>query len=88
MLSRISSRISSSVAAVLLAASLGAAQTPITAPSNRYSPSEDVQLGQQAATEVQRQLPLLNDNQVRSTVAGIGQRLVNAMPNELRPTDI
>jgi hypothetical protein len=81
------SRICSSVAAILLTASLVAAQTPITAPSNRYSPSEDVQLGGQAAEEVQRQLPLLNDSQVRSTVASIGQRLVNAIPNELRHSE-
>jgi hypothetical protein len=81
------SRICSSVAAVLLTASLVAAQTLITAPSNRYSPSEDVQLGRQAAAEVQRQLPLLNDSQVRSTVASIGHRLVNAIPNKLRHSE-
>jgi Peptidase family M48 len=78
------SRIPSSIAAVLLSVSLVAAQTPITAPSNRYSPSEDVRLGRQAAAEVEQQLPLLRDNQIRSIVANIGQRLVNAVPNEFR----
>ncbi|MFH3651595.1 hypothetical protein WAH63_21040, partial [Acinetobacter baumannii] len=38
-----------------------AAQTRISAPSNRYSPRDDVRLGQEAAREVERQLPLLND---------------------------
>jgi len=77
-------RIPSSIVAVLLTASLVAAQTPISAPQNRYSPSEDVQLGQQAAKEVGQQLPLLRDDQVQSAVTTIGQRLVNAVPNQFR----
>ena len=81
------SRIPSSIAAVLLSVSLVAAQTPITAPSNRYSPAEDVQLGREAAAEVEQQLPLLRDNQVRSSVANIGQRLVAAIPNEFRHSE-
>ena len=80
-------RIPSSVVAVLLTASLVAAQTLITAPPNRYSPSEDVRLGRQAATEVRQQLPLLRDRQVQSAVASIGQRLVNAIPIELRHSE-
>ena len=77
-------RIPSSIVAVLLTASIVAAQTPISAPQNRYSPSEDVQLGQQAAKEVGQQLPLLRDDQVQSAVTTIGQRLVNAVPNQFR----
>jgi len=77
-------RITSSIAAVLLSVSLVAAQTPITAPKNRFKPSEDVQLGRQAAMQVEEQLPLLGDSQVRRTVASIGQRLAGAIPREFR----
>ena len=84
MLSRNFARVSAGVAVVLLTAGLVAAQTPVAAPSNRYKPSEDVRLGREAAVEVQQQLPLLNDRQVRSTVADIGQRLVRAIPGEFR----
>ena len=77
-------RIPSTVGLVLLSMSLVVAQTPITAPPNRYSPSEDVQLGREAAGQVEQQLPLLRDNQVRSTVNNIGQRLVSAIPSEFR----
>ena len=80
-------RILSSVVAVLLTASLVAAQTPITAPPNRYSPSEDVRLGRQAAAEVREQLPLLHDRQVQSAVTTIVQRLVNAVPDEFRDSE-
>jgi Zn-dependent protease with chaperone function len=69
-------------AAVFLAvtASLAVAQTPITPPDNKYTPAQDVELGQQAAKEVEQQLPLLRDDGIESFVDRIGRRLVQVTP--------
>ena len=67
---------------VLLSAGALAEQTVVTAPDNEYSPAEDVQLGQQAAQEVERQLPILNDANVESFIDSLGQRLVQAIPQK------
>jgi Zn-dependent protease with chaperone function len=61
-----------------------AAQTVITPPNNRYSIAEDLQLGQQAATQVEQQLPLMRDDEVTSYVEGVGRRLVEAIPPSLQ----
>jgi Zn-dependent protease with chaperone function len=60
------------------------AQTVITPPANRYSASEDVQMGRQASAQVAQQLPILDDRQVTSPIASIGRRLVDAIPPELQ----
>src|SRR5215208_4036052 len=60
------------------------AQTKITPPKNKYSPAQDVQLGREAAQQVEQQLPLLRDDNVSSYVSDIGQRLVGAIPADLR----
>jgi hypothetical protein len=73
------------VAAGLLISAAGlAAQTRITPPKNQYSPEQDVKLGLQAAAEVQKQLPVMRDEEVESYVSGIGQRLVRAIPPSLQ----
>ena len=41
--------------------SSASAQTPITPDRNKYTPAQDVQIGQEAAQEVARELPMLND---------------------------
>src|SRR5580765_778770 len=68
---------------VLSAAALGA-QTVITAPDNKYTPAQDVELGRKAAEEVEQQLPTLRDEEVASFVASIGRRIVDAIPQEFR----
>src|SRR5215813_12006472 len=70
---------------LLLTVALGSAsaQTHIVAPTpNKYKPSDDVKLGQDAAQQVQKELPMLNDAAVDEYLAGIGQRLVGAIPAE------
>src|SRR5947209_8058597 len=74
----------STLIAVAFSASLLTAQTQIVPPENKYSPSEDVKLGLQAAVEAEKQLPVMRDDAVTSYVEGIGQRLVNAIPPEVR----
>jgi Zn-dependent protease with chaperone function len=68
---------------VLSVTALGA-QTVITPPDNKYTPAQDVELGRQAATEAERQLPMLRDEVVTSWVASVGRRIVDAIPEELR----
>ena len=79
----------SSVAALVLASMLSfpigvLGETRVVAPKNPYSPDKDVQLGQQAATEAERQLPVLRDNDVQYYVERVGRRLVEAIPAEFQ----
>jgi len=69
---------------LLLTVALGtaSAQTHIVAPPNKYKVSDDVKLGQEAAAQVQKEMPLLNDASIDEYVAGIGQRLVRVIPAE------
>jgi beta-barrel assembly-enhancing protease len=78
------SRISTIAILLTATASLGIAQTRVTAPQNKYTPEQDVELGQQAAKEVEQQLPVLRDEAIESFVEDIGRRLVREIPPELR----
>ena len=60
------------------------AQTRVTAPNNKYSPAEDVQLGRQAAEQAEQQFPILSDDGLTAYVAGVGRRLVSVIPTELQ----
>ncbi len=68
----------------MLAAHAAAAQTAVKAPKNKYTPQQDVQLGQEAAGQVEQQLPILRDDNVTSYVQDIGRRLVDAIPADQR----
>jgi predicted Zn-dependent protease len=57
-------------------------QTRIEMPKNKYSVAQDVQLGREAAQQVQQQMPLLRDSAVDNYVETVGQRLVAAIPAE------
>jgi len=59
-------------------------QTKVTAPNNKYSPAEDVKLGREAAAEVEKEMPLLNDSRVDGYVERVGARLVQNIPAEFR----
>jgi Zn-dependent protease with chaperone function len=60
------------------------AQTQIKYHSNKYSVQQDVQLGRQAAQEVEQQYPLMRDGEVQSYVERVGRRLVNAIPSQFQ----
>jgi len=70
-------RIAALIVSIAVTAS---AQTKIVAPPNKYSPADDVKLGQEASAQVLKELPMLNDASVEEYVSGIGQRLVRAIP--------
>src|SRR5262245_3541621 len=78
------SRILMTSLSIALAASLVSAQTKITPPANKYNVSQDVELGQKAATEARGQLPIMHDDAVTSYIERVGQRLVDVVPPELR----
>jgi Zn-dependent protease with chaperone function len=63
---------------------IGLAQTRITMPKNKYKVQDDIKLGRDASNQVQRQFPLLTDNQAERYVESVGQRLVDAIPEEFR----
>ncbi len=72
--------------ALLVVAGAPAAQTRITAPDNKYPPSQDVKLGRDAAAEVRQQLPLMKDDTVATYISGLGRRLVDVIPREFEHT--
>ncbi|HEY8185331.1 MAG TPA: M48 family metalloprotease [Pyrinomonadaceae bacterium] len=59
-------------------------QTQIKYHSNKYKTTDDVKVGRQAATEVERQLPILQDAEATNYVSRVGQRLVSSIPSEFR----
>ena len=59
-------------------------QTQIKYHSNKYKPADDVKVGRQAATEVEQQMPILNDSDATSYVSRVGQRLVSSIPSEFQ----
>ena len=67
---------------VMPLAALG--QTRITLAKNKYSVSDDVRVGQQAAQQVHQQMPILSDGSVTSYVNRVGQSLVAAIPAEFQ----
>jgi hypothetical protein len=71
----------------ILAAALLSAQTKITPPDNPYPPSQDVELGRQAAAQAEQQLPIMHDDEVTSYVQDLGKRLVAAIPPDLHHSE-
>jgi predicted Zn-dependent protease len=58
--------------------------TRVVPPENNYSPAQDVQIGQEAAAEARKQLPMLDDALVDSYVQAVGRRLVAAIPSQFQ----
>jgi Zn-dependent protease with chaperone function len=83
-MSRLHAIRSASLAILLISGTLLSAQTPVTAPSNKYTPAQDVELGRKAAQEMRGQLPILDDDEAKSYVEGVGRRLVSAIPREFQ----
>ncbi|HEX5473629.1 MAG TPA: M48 family metallopeptidase [Vicinamibacterales bacterium] len=77
-------RAGAAVLALVLAVPVLAGQAQITPPPNKYTPAQDVQIGEKAAAEVEQQLPILHNDAITAYVAGVGERLVAAIPAPLR----
>ncbi|MBI2818299.1 MAG: M48 family metalloprotease [Acidobacteria bacterium] len=47
---------------------------------NTFSPQQDIELGQQAAQQVEKQFPMVNDPQINGYVSRLGKRLAGYAP--------
>ncbi len=63
------------------------AQTRIVAPKNKYKTQDDIKLGNDAAAEVERTLPVLNDVRNTQYLSSVGDRLVRAIPSEFQHSE-
>jgi Zn-dependent protease with chaperone function len=70
--------------AVTLAPMASMAQTRISMPKNKYKAQDDIKLGRKAATEAEKQYPVLNDTQSTRYVEEVGRRLVASIPPEFQ----
>jgi Zn-dependent protease with chaperone function len=70
-------------AATVAMLQLASAQTRITAPKNKYTPEQDVKLGREAAAEIRKQYPVVNDSALTGYFDRLGKRLVAAAPDDL-----
>jgi beta-barrel assembly-enhancing protease len=69
--------------AVLAVAPSASGQTKVTAPRNKYTPEQDVQLGREAAAEARKQYPVIQNDALVGYLDRLGKRLVAAAPPEL-----
>ena len=60
------------------------AQTAVKPPRNSYTPQQDVELGREAAAEIRRQYPIIEDERIVRYLSRLGDRLVAAAPPELK----
>ena len=77
-------RIAALAFGVLAAADGVCAQTVIKLPKNKYTPKQDVELGREAAAEVRKQYPIIEDEAISKYLAVLGDRLVAAAPADLK----
>jgi Zn-dependent protease with chaperone function len=69
---------------LVLAATVGlTAQTKVEPPKNRYTIEQDVQMGREAAAEVRREYPIIDDPAIDAYLDTLGKRLVAVAPPEL-----
>lgn len=59
-------------------------QTRVTMPKNKYKVQDDVKLGNDAARQVEQQMPILNDAEATRYVQQVGERLVRAIPSQFQ----
>ena len=60
------------------------AQTIVKPPKNKYTPKQDVTLGKEAAAEVRKEYPVIEDQRIARYLASLGDRLVAAAPESLK----
>ena len=68
------------VAALAMAPVL--AQTTIKPPKNKYTPEQDVKLGEEAAAKIRQSYPLIEDPEIQRYMTTLGHRLVENAPQE------
>ena len=73
------------VLGLLLSAPAAEAAKKIKPGWNLFSPKQDVQLGREAAKDIEKQVEVVNDPQLTNYVAGIGNRLADIAQGEEYP---
>lgn len=68
-----------------LASSAVLAQTKIKHACNLFSTEQDLEIGRQSASEIEKQLPVLSDRAAEAYVSAIGQRLAAVIPGPKFP---
>ena len=68
------------LASLLLLAGLARAAKEIKPGWNLFTPQQDVELGKQAAAEIEKQVPIVDDKELTNYVARIGKKLADASP--------
>src|SRR5215510_11039325 len=66
------------------ATALVAQQSEIKLPKNKYTPQQDVELGKEAAAEVRKQYPIIENDSIAHYLTTLGDRLVAAAPVNLK----
>ena len=84
MTMKCSTRTLAAALCAVIAATALEAQTVIKLPKNKYTPEQDVKLGLEAAAEVRKQYPIIQDERIAKYLTAIGDRLVAAAPAELK----
>ena len=79
---RRSKTLATTAAAVVSLAILVPAQTRFKLDGNKYTLEQDVKVGQEAAAQVSKEMPLLNDARTEEWVEQVGRDLVAAIPAE------
>ena len=59
------------------------AQTVIKPPKNKFTPAQDVEIGEQAAAQIREQYPIVTDPEITAYISRLGNRLVAVAPAEL-----
>ena len=59
-------------------------QTRVEMPKNKYKVQDDVKIGREAAQEVEKQFPILNDYEAGRYIQSVGDRLVRAIPSQFQ----
>ncbi|HWP83757.1 MAG TPA: M48 family metallopeptidase, partial [Terriglobia bacterium] len=52
---------------------------------NTFSPQQDIELGREAAKEIEKEYPIVNDRQLTEYIARLGQKLARYAPGERFP---
>jgi len=73
------------IAGVILLAGLAQAAKVIKPGWNLFKPAQDIQLGQEASQEIEKQVEIVNDERLTSYIARIGKRLADVAPGEKYP---
>jgi Zn-dependent protease with chaperone function len=77
-------RVAALAIGILAVAAGVCAQTVIKPPKNKYTPQQDVQLGREAAAEVRKQYPIIQDEKIARYLTTLGDRLAAAAPADLK----